>query len=96
MCLGGSKQALVSALAVAGVTALVAVSVTAAELSVHSVVENPAQYDGQEVTLRGIAVAVKDTISHRGNEYTVFRLQDPRDGTVGSFAWGHAALRRSG
>jgi hypothetical protein len=44
--------------------------------------------------LQGTAVGVKETTSHRGNDYTTFKLQDPSGcGAVNIFAWGHPALK---
>jgi hypothetical protein len=54
----------------------VAFASNAAETTVASILANPAQYDGKIITVRGIATAVKPTVSRRGNPYTTLRLQD--------------------
>jgi hypothetical protein len=67
--------------------------VQAAEVVVHSIVNNPTAFDHQSVTLQGIAAAVKETTSRRGNDYTTFKLQDASNGeTVSVFTWGHPTL----
>jgi hypothetical protein len=49
----------------------------AADIALCSIVEKPANFDHQSVTLQGTALGVKETTSHRGNDYTTFKLQDP-------------------
>jgi hypothetical protein len=62
----------------------------AAEVAICSLVTKPANFDRQAVTFQGTATAVKKTTSRRGNDYTLFKLQGPRDcGTVDVFMWGH-------
>ena len=58
-----------------------------------SLVTKPANFDRQAVTFQGTATAVKKTTSRQGNDYTLFKLQGPRDcGTVDVFMWGHPKL----
>lgn len=64
----------------------------AAETTVKAILENPSQYDGQEVTVRGIASNVKPTTSRRGNDYTTFQVTDFSGAGVTIFAWGHPAV----
>ena len=65
----------------------------AAEVAICSLVTKPANFDRQAVTFQGTATAVKKTTSRRGNDYTLFKLQGPRDcGTVDVFMWGHPKL----
>jgi hypothetical protein len=47
----------------------------AAETTISLILASPAQFDGKTVTVRGVATAVKPTISRRGNPYTTLRLQ---------------------
>ena len=71
---------------------------TAAQVGVCAIVAKPANFNHQTVTLQGTATALKETTSHRGNDYTTFKLQDPSGcGAVNIFTWGHPALieRRS-
>jgi hypothetical protein len=63
----------------------------AADVSIHSIVSSPSSFDHQTVTLQGTAVAVKETTSQRGNDYTTFKLQDGGD-SVSIFTWGHPPL----
>jgi hypothetical protein len=52
-----------------------------------------ANFNHPNVTLQGTALGVKETTSHRGNDYTTFKLQDPSGcGAVNIFTWGHPAL----
>ncbi len=65
----------------------------AADLGVCSLVGKPSNFDRQAITLQGKATAVKKTTSRRGNDYTLFKLQDPGGcGTVDVFIWGHPKL----
>src|SRR5262249_37120035 len=58
-------------LVLAGTFFLFTVDVTtAAEVPVHAVVINPKSFDHQTLTLQGTAAAVKESTSHRGNDYT--------------------------
>jgi len=62
----------------------------AAEVAICSLVTKPANFDRQAVTFQGTATAVKKTTSRRGNDYTLFKLQGPRDcGTIDVFMWGN-------
>jgi hypothetical protein len=65
----------------------------AADISIHSIVSNPSGFDHQTIMLQGTAVAVKETTSQRGNDYTTFKLQDPGSGdSISIFTWGHPVL----
>ena len=60
----------------------------AAEVAICSLATKPANFDRQAVTFQGTATTVKKTTSRRGNDYTLFKLQAPRDcGTVDVFMW---------
>jgi hypothetical protein len=48
----------------------------AADAGVCSVVAKPANFDHQTVTLQGTVTALKETTSHRDNDYTTFKLED--------------------
>jgi hypothetical protein len=81
----------------AGATTLALLSffafVSAAEVGVCAIVAKPADFNHQTVTLQGTATALKETTSHRGNDYTTFKIQDPSGcGAVSVFTWGHAAM----
>lgn len=75
---------------------LVSILAAAAEVSIKALVANPAQFDGQTVTLRGTATAVKATVSRKGNPYTTFQVQDASSAAVRVFAWGHPAVKEGG
>jgi hypothetical protein len=55
---------------------------------VSSILSNPEQFDGKDVTIRGTAAAVKQTISRRGNPYTTFQVQD-NGAEITIFTFGH-------
>jgi hypothetical protein len=62
----------------------------AAEVGLCSLVAKPANFDRQAVTLQGTATAVKKTTSRQGNNYTLFKLEDPRGcGAIYIFTRGH-------
>jgi hypothetical protein len=63
----------------------------AGDVSIHSIVSSPLSFDHQTVTLQGTAIAVKETTSQRGNDYTTFKLQDGGE-SVSIFTWGHPPL----
>jgi hypothetical protein len=72
---------------------LTSVAVNGANIAICSIVDKPTSFDHQNVTLQGTALGVKETTSHRGNDYTTFKLQDPSGcGAVNIFTWGHPAL----
>jgi hypothetical protein len=84
-----------------GATTVVLVTSAAAnagDVAIFSIVDRPTGFDHQNITLQGTAVGVKETTSHRGNDYTTFKLQDPSGcGGVNIFTWGHPRIeeRRS-
>jgi hypothetical protein len=49
----------------------------AAEVNVCEIVARPASFDHKSIMLQGRAMAVKETTSRRGNDYTTFKLQGP-------------------
>ena len=65
----------------------------AAEVPVKALISNPAQFDGQTVTLQGTAIMVKATTSSRGNAYTTFQVNDATGAAVRVFTWGHPGLK---
>ena len=64
----------------------------AAEVPIQSIIRNPAQFDGKSVTIRGTAAAVNETISHSGNAYSTFEVQDA-DAAIKVFTWGHPGTK---
>jgi hypothetical protein len=80
----------------AGATAFVlltSAAVNAVEITVCSIVANPAGFNSQIITLQGTTIALKETTSRRGNDYTTFKLQDPSGRcAVDIFTWGHPLL----
>ena len=80
-----------------GVTTLALLSAfafaNAAEVGICEIVAKPTDFDHRSVTLQGMATALKETTSQRGNDYTTFKLQDPSGcGAITVFVWGHAAM----
>ena len=75
------------------VVLLVSLAAFAAEAPVKALVSNPAQFDGQTVTLQGTAIMVKATTSSRGNAYTTFQVNDATGAAVRVFTWGHPGLK---
>jgi RecJ-like exonuclease len=65
---------------------------SAREATLSAVIQDPAQFDGQMVTIRGAVATLKQTTSRRGNDYTTFKLQDPTGATISIFTWGHPTL----
>ncbi len=72
---------------------LVASALLAAEVSIKDLTASPAKFDGQTITLRGTAQAVKATTSRRGNEYTTFQVKDASGAAVHVFSWGHPEVK---
>ncbi len=72
---------------------LAALAAHAAELPIQALASNPAAFDGQTVTLRGTAAAVRETISRRGNPYTIFKVLDASRYAVKVFTWGHPGIK---
>jgi hypothetical protein len=67
---------------------LTSVAANGGDIAICSIVEKPADFNHQNVTLQGAALGVKETTSHRGNDYTTFKLQDPSGcGAVNIFTW---------
>jgi uncharacterized protein YdeI (BOF family) len=65
----------------------------AGEVTVCSIAANRAGFDHQNVTLQGTVVALKETRSRAGNDYTTFKLQDPSGGcSMSIFTWGHPTI----
>ncbi len=70
------------------------VTAAAANLSPSNVMSQPAQYNGQEITVSGTIEYLKATVSHRGNAYETFKLCDNKD-CLNAFTWG-TTLRNDG
>ena len=66
---------------------------SAGEAALSAVVQAPAQFDGQTLTLRGTITALNETVSRGGNDYTTFKLQDADGRAVSIFKWGHPSLK---
>ncbi len=66
---------------------------SAVEANVCAIVRNPNSFDHEKVDLQGLAGDIKETTSHKGNDYTTFNLIDPSGcGAAKVFAWGHPQL----
>ena len=81
----------------AGATALALFSLISfaqsADVGICSIVTKPTSFDHQSVALQGTVTSLKETTSHKGNDYTTFKLQDPTGcGALSVFTWGHPTL----
>jgi hypothetical protein len=72
---------------------LMSVATDAAEVSICSIIGDPASFDHHAITLQGTVNELKETTSRRGNDYTTFKLQDPSGCGVMTFSWGHLVLK---
>jgi DNA polymerase III alpha subunit len=79
-------------LALAGVMLFSTAPVDAREATAQALLANPAQYDGQTVTVHGTVTGLRERTSRRGDAYTTFKLHDP-SGAVSVFSWGHPTLK---
>ena len=68
--------------------------VRAADVDIGSIVRNPEQFDGKNVTIQGTASVVKETVSRKGNPYTTFQVQD-ETGTIKVFTPNHPGTKNS-
>jgi hypothetical protein len=64
----------------------------AAELSITSLIANPEKFDGKSVTVQGAVAQLSQTVSHSGNAYSTFQVQDT-GGAVKVFTWGHPGIK---
>lgn len=69
------------------------VAANGAAVSAKDLTANPAKFDGQTVTLRGTAQAVKATTSRKGNDYTTFQVKDGSGAAIKVFSWGHPEIQ---
>jgi hypothetical protein len=94
---GGETMRCCKARLLVGATTLVlltSVAAHGADIAICSIAEKPASFNHQNVTMQGTPLGVKETTSHRGNDYATFKLQDPSGcGAVTIFTWGHPALK---
>src|SRR6478736_4064270 len=77
---------------VIGLILFFTVATHAGEVRIQSIMRNPAQFDGKSVTISGTATAVNETISHSGNAYSTFEVQDA-DAAIKVFTWGHPGTK---
>jgi RecJ-like exonuclease len=79
---------------VIGLILFFTVATHAGEVRIQSIIRNPAQFDGKSVTISGTATAVNETISHSGNAYSTFEVQDADAAiTIKVFTWGHPGTK---
>ncbi|MGH2638101.1 MAG: hypothetical protein ACRDF4_02275 [Rhabdochlamydiaceae bacterium] len=69
------------------VIALVSVAAVAADLSPSEIINQPDQYNRQEITVSGVVEDFRAKTSHRGNAYEAFKLCDNKE-CLDVFAWG--------
>ena len=77
---------------VIGLILFFTVATHAGVVRIQSIIRNPAQFDGKSVTISGTATAVNKTISHSGNAYSTFEVQDA-DAAIKVFTWGHPGTK---
>ncbi len=78
---------------VIGVALLFSFVATATEVSIKSIMDNPAQYHGRTVSMKGVAREVEEKISRKGNRYTTFRVSDASGGAMTVFSWRHLGIK---
>jgi hypothetical protein len=77
---------------IAGLILFAAFASHAGEVRIQSIISNPAQFDGKNVTISGTATSVNKTISRSGNAYSTFEVQDA-DAAIKVFTWGHPVTK---
>jgi hypothetical protein len=62
------------------------------ESSIERVISNPVYYDGKEVVVEGEVEEIKYTTSSSGNHYTLFKLNDEEENSVGVYTKGRLPI----
>jgi hypothetical protein len=79
-------------LSITGLSLFLTFVSNAAEVAIPSITTNAAQFDGKNVTIRGTVTEVNETVSHSGNAYSTFQVQDA-GGAIKVFTWGHPRIK---
>ena len=67
-------------------------SAQAEEVTACAIKDHPKSFDRQTMNSRGTAAEVRQTTSHRGNDYSTFRLEDGGC-SLKVFTWGHPSIK---
>ncbi len=62
------------------------------ESAIERIVSNPISYDGKEVVVEGEVKKIKYTTSISGDPYTLFKLHDGDESTVGVYTKGRIQI----
>jgi hypothetical protein len=62
------------------------------ESAIEKIVSNPVNYDGKEVVVEGEVKKIKYTTSISGDPYTLFKLHDGDESTVGVYTKGRIQI----
>ena len=62
------------------------------ESAIERIVSNPINYDGKEVVVEGQVKKIKYTTSSSGDPYTLFKLHDGDESTVGVYTKGRIQI----
>jgi hypothetical protein len=62
------------------------------ESAIERIVSNPVNYDGKEVVVEGQVKKIKYTTSSSGDPYTLFKLHDGDESTVGVYTKGRVQI----
>jgi len=62
------------------------------ESSIERVISNPLYYDGKEVVVEGEVEKIKYTTSSSGNHYTLFKLNDDEQNSIGVYTKGRLPI----
>lgn len=64
------------------------------QVSIKGVISNPVHYDGKRVTVEGEIEKVHYTTSSSGNPYTLFRLYDSENNSIGVYSKGRLLISK--
>lgn len=64
------------------------------ESEIERILSNPAYYDGKEVLVEGEVKKIKYTTSSSGNPYTLFKLHDDEENSVGVYTKGRIPISK--
>ncbi|GBD38125.1 MAG: hypothetical protein KatS3mg078_0573 [Deltaproteobacteria bacterium] len=60
--------------------------------SIREIIENPIYYDGKDVVVEGEVEKIKFTESYDGDPYTLFKLYDDENNSVGVYFKGRLSI----
>jgi len=71
-----------------------AVNADEQESEIERIVSNPVYYHGKEVVVEGEVEKIKYTTSSSGNPYTLFKLHDDEENSVGVYTKGRIPISK--